>query len=176
MEFEVYNIDDEIKEYMQDPGYVLMEMEEVRAKKATILDLPCDIFMVCGFDYLRKYHGPLLKILWNGNKFENYACNGYIEINSGNYVESKLNPYTPSQEQLNHLRKIINELKPLFLSVWEGILYITDVADYIRGRLSFHDLVTHFEDIDDVYISELSKCETLKELENKLIEYKLIEE
>lgn len=164
---------EELEEYLSDPGYLMMETEKIMSEHNIIYPVPFSIGFICK-NHVQHVHPFILKILWDGSPEKDYAWNGYMEgFGEYRFVESKINPYHPTKEQLEEVKKFIEGFKVLFTAWWNGKLYSGYIIDYFYGGMSFNDLKNNFEDLKKKHIEGLGRCETLQELENYVKKYRL---
>ena len=164
---------EELEWYLSDPGYLMMETEKIMSNKNIVYPVPFSVGFICKY-HIHQAHPFIIKILWDDSPEEGYAWNGYVE-GFGKYLftKSKINPYDPTKEQLEEVKKFVEIFKVLFTAWWNGKLYSGYITDYFYGNMSFNDLKNNFEDLKKKHIEGLSRCETFQELENYVRKYKL---
>lgn len=150
-------------EYLNDPSMILMEMANIRGIDMVIeRSLPFSFFFTSK-KAVHERHGIRLKVLWNPSKNPENA-DGYIELH-GNYdYISGSHKYKPTNKELAILRDFAHKYKILFTAVWEGKLYDGYLQDYFKGRLSFKNILTKFENISERHFYLINHCKTVEEL------------
>jgi len=151
-------------EYLKDDCAVLMEMANVVGNKVTLeKQLPFS-FHFCDKEAVHQQHGIRLKVLWNPSKAPSQA-DGYMKMH-GDYeyvIGSK--KYKPTEKEISILRDFCKKYKVLFAAVWEDKLIADDVADYLKGRILWKDLMYCFYNISASMKDLLIHCQNLKDLE-----------
>lgn len=164
---------EELEEYLSDPGYLMMETEEITSKRNIIYPVPFSIGFICK-NHIQQAHPFLLKVLWNDSSEKDCAWNGYMEgFGEYRFVESKINPYHPTEDQLEEVRAFIKQFKVLLTAWWNGKLYSGYIIEYFSGSMSFNSIKGKFEDLKKRHIKGLSECETFQELESYIRKHRL---
>lgn len=159
-------------EYLNDPSMVLMEMANVRGIDTKIENRLSFSFYFSTKTAVHKQHGIRLKIIWNPSKAPADA-DGYLELHGDyNYIISS-HKYKPTAKELNMLREFAHKYKVLFAAVWEDKLYDGDLQDYFKGRISFKELLSKFDNITEKQYYYLNHSKDLKELEETVRKYKI---
>ena len=119
------------------------------------------------FYYSRKNssHSIRLKINWNRETMTG-DDEGYIELHDDYkyYQSPKLKK--KKEADIATVRYFAKKYKVLFAAVWECKLDADTLGEYFKGRLSWQELMSSFENINNKEILEvLANCRNLKDLE-----------
>lgn len=159
-------------EYLNDPSMVLMEMANVRGIDTKIENRLPFSFYFSTKTAVHKQHGIRLKIIWNPSKASADA-DGYLELHGEyNYIIGS-HKYKPTAKELNILREFAHKYKVLFAAVWEDKLYDGDLQDYFKGRISFKELLSKFDNVTEKQYYHLNHSKNLKELEEIVRKYRI---
>ena len=131
-------VKEDLEFYLSDPGY-LDNDNKILINDNILYPVPFSFSLISGGSAYYT-HPFIIKVLWESNKEKQYAWNGYIEgFGNYKYINSKLNPYTPTEEQLNNLRDFIIKFKVFLTACWWGS-YLQVVYKIISGVI-YHLMV-----------------------------------
>lgn len=139
----------------------LLEMANITGKYMKIEDIDFSFY------YSRKNssHSIRLKINWNRETMTG-DDEGYIELH-GDYKYYQSPKLKKKKEaDIATVRYFAKKYKVLFAAVWECKLDADTLGEYFKGRLSWQELMSSFENINNKEILEvLANCRNLKDLE-----------
>ena len=159
-------------EYLNDPSMVLMEMANIRGNDIKVESrLPFSIYFSTR-GAIHNQHGIRLKVLWNPSKAP-ASADGYMELHGDYGYTVNSHKYKPTARELKTLGDFARKYKILFAAVWEEKLYDGDLQDYLKGRISFKELLTKFYDISEKQYYHLNHAKNLQELEEIVRKYKI---
>ena len=149
-----------------DDENALMCMANIRGNTVNV---PHSLSFSFYFSVRNSSHGIRVKPLFNPNRMSITRA-GNLELH-GNWK------FTPGQDDSNVKRKDIEEMKNffrtykvLFAGVWEDEIQETEVQDYFRGMISWHELVQSF-DFYEEYRDILDKIYDIASLEKFVRKY-----
>lgn len=150
----------------------LFEISNIRGKYIKVEDLDFS-FYFSSKSNVYDSHGIRVKLCWNSEKIGIDLLDGYMEL-SGDYK------YTLTAHPTNKIdsvdiataRYFFKEYKVLFSAVWEEVLDENFLISYLKGDLSFSDLMKEFELPFDNY-EFIQRCRNLKELEAVVRKYNI---
>lgn len=166
---------EELLEYIQDPSRLLMEMANFIGNKIVKEPKLPFSFYISNKDAVHGLHGIRAKITWNPSKITSSA-DGSLALHGDYNYEVGSHKYKPTSKELNIAKDFFKKYKVLMAAVWEKELDADTLYDYLRGFISFNELLNKFEFINnfDVESKELYKfyhCKNLEDLEKWVRKY-----
>ena len=151
---------------------MLLEMANVIGRYVTVDEIDFS-FYFGSKDAVNGQHGIRAKICWNKSKIMK-SFDGYMELHGDyKYISAKNSNNTPSSYDIYAARYFFKRYKALFSAVWENKLNENFVVSYLTGDISFHKLMTRFEDIDEKYKQIIENCDNARELEKVVRQYNI---
>lgn len=114
-------------------------------------------------DEVHDRHGIRVKICWNREHLTNDKSVMYLHGNY-NYVPCKNSP--ADNNDINEAREFFKKYKVLFAAVWEKVMNADPLEDYLKGYLSFEDLLKEIE-VEFPKNSSITNLEELEEVVRK---------
>lgn len=158
--FNVINYSDKLesKEFLEN---YLIEMANVTGKFMKVEDIDFSFY----FSKKNSSHGIRIKINWNRETMTS-GDEGYIELHGNyNYYQSPKVKYKPHNYEIETVRYFARKYKVLFAAVWECKLDADTLSEYFKGRLSWQELMSCFENIPQEVKEVFEHCRGLKDLE-----------
>lgn len=150
----------------------LFEMSNVRGKLVKIEDLDFS-FYFSSKKNVNSQHGIRVKICWNREKISKDLLDGFMELHGDYEYTPTKNPNKKADEvDISTARYFFKRYKVLFAAVWEGILDENLMSDYLRGNISFRDLLKEFE-LPQNKLNLILNCSDRKELESIVRKYNI---
>ena len=158
-----------MKEYFEELNKLdkeeLFEMANIRAKQIKIEDLDFSFYFSSKAD-VNNQHSIRVKLCWDKEKIGKDLIDGTLELHGDYEYHRSSNPVNKhlSQIDLDTARYFFKRYKVLFAAVWEGVLDENDMVSYLRGQITFEDLLKLFE-VSDEELKLISIAKNRKELE-----------
>lgn len=144
----------------------LLEMANVTGKYMKIEDIDFSFY----FSKKNPSHGIRIKISWNRDSMTG-DDEGYMELD-GDYIyyQPEHVKYRPKSYEIETVRYFAKRYKVLFSAVWESKLDADTLSEYFKGRLSWSDLLSSFENISMSDLNIIKSSKDRIDLEKKVRE------
>lgn len=147
----------------------LLEMANIRGRDISVEDIDFSFF------FSRKYpnHAPRIKICWNRERMTHDT--GNLELHGDyKYTQDASCKYKPDSVDIATARYFAKKYKVLLMAVWEEKLDPNDLIDWLRGRISWKELLDSFINIGESEKRVLSHiAPSVQNLENIVRRYNL---
>lgn len=165
------------EEYLKDPSHLLFEMANFLGNRISKEDNLPFSFYISSKDAVHGVYGIRVKIIWNPSRMVGSA-DGSLALHGDYEYEVGSHKYKPTSKELNQARNFFKKYKVLMAAIWEGQINADDVYDYLKGNISFRNLINTFFFIEDLNIEskelyELYHCKDIKDLEQWVRKYNI---
>ena len=144
---------------------ILFEMANIRGKTVKVpgkLDFSFFFSTKDAVESKDLVHGLRVKPVFNPEKISIHDV-GTLKLHGDwEYIPGK-NDKSVDAKSIRKMKNFFKTYKILFAAVWENQLPHDAVEDYIRGHITFSDMLKEFYFYDD-YKEEIDTIETLDEL------------
>ena len=153
------NISEALNELNKIEEELLYEMATIVGKYIKLEDVNFS-FHFSSKSEVNEQHSIRVKIAWNRERLS--PKGGTLKLHGDyEYLPVKGEDIKSLAHNINEARTFFKKYKVLFAAVWEEVINADPVTDYLKGYITFSDLINEFF----IEIPDKDNIQTLSELE-----------